>query len=597
MCGLVCIFNYKNEMLINVDQLRSMKNQMKYRGPDGDGIWLNETRDLGLGHVRLSIIDLNTKSNQPLISECKRYVIIFNGEIYNYKELKVELINEGYNFKTKSDTEVILNLYKKFGYNFYKKVRGMFSFIIWDNENRELIAARDPFGIKPLYYYDFNGQLIFSSSVKSLSSDSDLNLEISEAGHIGFLIFGNIPEPFTLYKHIKSLPAGSIMTVKKQSKKIFKYFNIKNEIENKLNSFNPENFNKIDYLNGIINNTIEYHMTSDVDVSLFLSGGLDSGTILSHMFKNNDSGSISNKNYSITLGFEEFNNTYNNEVTRAEKFAQKYNSHHIVENINKNFYLDIKEDFYSKMDQPTIDGLNTYLISNIAKRNNFKVAMSGIGADESFAGYPSFSQIPILLKYLKNIPLKSSLFKFLNIIDKNINHKIKPKYLGVLKYSNSIEEAYFLRRALHMPWEIRNFFGESFFNKGYEELDIFNVMNKDIIPYADLRINIIILEFNYYLKNQLLRDADWAGMANSVEIRTPFVDYHFFKELLPIIISSFPPNKQDLSSNLKKNFDKSFLDKKKSGFSTPINVWEKSKKLFDNKERSKKILRNFNTLN
>tara|TARA_B100000963_G_scaffold354404_1_gene370875 strand:- start:7771 stop:9516 length:1746 start_codon:yes stop_codon:yes gene_type:complete len=581
-------------MKIDIDQLKSMKNQMIYRGPDGDGIWLNETKDLGLGHVRLSIIDLNTKSNQPLISECKRYVIIFNGEIYNYKELRAELIHEGYYFKTKSDTEVILNLYKKFGYSFYKKVRGMFSFIIWDNQNKELIAARDPFGIKPLYYYDFNGQLIFSSSVKSLSSDNTLNLEISEAGHIGFLIFGHVPEPFTLYKHIKSLPAGSIMSVKKQDKKIFKYFSIKNEIEDTLNTFNHKTFNKIDYLNGIINNTIEYHMTSDVDVSLFLSGGLDSATILSHMNSNNND---SSKNHSITLGFDEFSNTYNNEVIRAKKFAKKYNSPHIVANINKNFYLNIQEDFYDKMDQPTIDGLNTYLISNIAKKNNFKVAISGIGADEFFAGYPSFSQIPILLKYLKKIPFKNKLFDFFNNINHNINYKIKAKYLGLLKYSNTIEQAYFLRRALHMPWEIRNLFGESFFDKGYQELDLFNVMSKNIIPNVDLRINIIILELNYYLKNQLLRDADWAGMANSVEIRTPFVDFQFFKELLPIIISSFPPNKKDLSSNLKKNFDNIFLYKKKSGFSTPINLWEKSNKLFDNKERSKKILRNFNTIN
>jgi len=591
MCGLVCIFNYQNNKNVDIDQLKLIKDRMRFRGPDGEGVWLNENKEVGLGHVRLSIIDIDTSSNQPLISECKRYVIVFNGEIYNYKELRDELINSGYIFNTKSDTEVILNLYKKFGYDFHKKIRGMFSFIIWDDKDKELIAARDHFGIKPLYYYDLNGQIIFSSSVKSLAADNSLNLDISEAGHVGFLMLGHIPEPFTLYKNIKAVPSGSIMLVRKKEKKLTKYFDIKNEIQNSLSNLDTKRENIFDELDNHIDQTINYHMTSDVDVSLFLSGGLDSGTILSYMAKNY------NNNNSITLGFKEFYNTPNNEVIRAKKFAEKFESNHIIETINKNFYLNIEKDFYNKMDQPTIDGLNTYLVSRLAKKNNYKVAISGIGADECFAGYPSFSQIPKLLKYFKRFPLKNKIFNALSSLNNGINLKIKPKYLGILKFSNSVAEAYFLRRSLHMPWEIRDLLGDAFFNNGYEELNLIKTMESDTIPYADIRTNIIILEFNYYLKNQLLRDADWAGMANSVEIRTPFVDYHFFKKLLPLMISLKPPGKIDMSQNLKKKFDDNFLRNKKSGFSTPINIWEKGSKLFNNKERSKNILKKFNTIN
>lgn len=591
MCGLVCIFNYQNHEAVNIDQLNSIKDSMKFRGPDGEGVWLNRTKEVGLGHVRLSIIDLDTTSNQPLLSDCKRYVIVFNGEIYNYKELRNELIKSGYIFHTKSDTEVILNLYKKFGYDFHKKIRGMFSFIIWDDREKEVIAVRDHFGIKPLYYYDLNGQIIFSSSVKSLSSEKNLDLSISEAGHVGFLMLGHIPEPFTLYKNIKAVPTGSIMLVRKKEKKFTKYFDLKNEIENSLNTLHTKKENKIDDLNNYIDETIDYHMTSDVDVSLFLSGGLDSGTILSYMSKNYKN------NNSITLGFEEFNNTPNNEVIRAEKFAQKFQSNHIIKTIDKNFYLNIEKDFYNKMDQPTVDGLNTYLVSCIAKENNYKVAISGIGADECFGGYPSFTQIPKLLKYLRKIPYKNTLFNTLNSINNIINLNIKSKYLGILKFSDSVAESYFLRRGLHMPWEIRDLLGETFFDRGYKELNLIKTMENEMIHNADIRTNIIILEFNNYLKNQLLRDADWAGMANSIEIRTPFVDYHFFKKLLPLITSVNPPGKEDMSQNLKKNFDDEFLRKKKSGFSTPINIWGDGKNLHNNKQRSKIILKKFNTIN
>ncbi len=567
MCGISGIYNFLNKDINSKKIIDKIIKIQHRRGPDGNGIWKSNCNKITFGHNRLSIIDLSEKANQPFISNDNNLIITFNGEIYNYKQLKNELEKNNVIFKSNSDTEVIIESYKFWGLEFLKKLRGMFSFAIWDDLNKKLIIVRDPFGIKPIYYTKINGAIYFASQIKSILSIDNLKFDLSDAGIVSYYLWGNVQEPFTLYKDIKSLKKGNCLVIDDRgNESIINYADIKNSILNteKIN-FKDEN-EKLAYLNDAIQETVNFHQVSDVPRTLLLSSGVDSNLILGSINENNK------KNCSaLTLDFKYTGNE--DETVLAKKSANMNNIKHQISEISSDEFFLLIENFYKDMDSPTNDGFNNYLISYLAKKQNSKIIISGVGGDEIFFSYPSFNIIPKLNKNLKYLPK----FNFLNSFFKNTLYsflkkkKLKTKYSGLIEYGQDINSAFLLIRSLFLPFEIKEVIGEKTFIKGYEELNTINSLSKDIQEINDTRLSIMYLEIKYYLCSKLLRDSDWVSMSHSIELRTPFVDWSFFNKLIPIIKGDKNFNKFTALNSMKNKLPKELISRKKTGFVIPHN--------------------------
>ena len=571
MCGISGIYNFTNKNInskLIIDKIIKIQHK---RGPDGNGIWQSKCKKITFGHNRLSIIDLSEKGNQPFISSDNNLIITFNGEIYNYKELKNELKKNKVIFKSNSDTEVIIESYKFWGLEFLKKLRGMFSFAIWDDLNKKLIIARDPFGIKPLYYAKINNVIYFASQIKSILSINDHKFNLSDAGIVSYHLWGNVQEPHTLYKDIKSVEKGNCLSIDYMgNENIISYADIKDSILNteKIN-FSDENEKSI-YLNQAINETVNFHQVSDVPRTLLLSSGVDSNLILGSINENNK------KNCSaLTL---DFNYTAdNNETVLAKKSANLNNIDHQIGEISEDEFEHLIENFHKDMDSPTNDGFNNYLISYLAKKENSKIIISGVGGDEQFFSYPSFNIIPKLNKILKYIPK----FNFLNFFFKNTlypflkDKRLKTKYSGLLEYGRDVNSTFLLTRSVFLPHEIEELVGEKTFNRGYEELDPINSLSKDISEINDNRLSIMYLEMKYYLCSKLLRDSDWVSMSHSIELRTPLVDWFFFNKLIPLMKADKSFNKFTALNCVKNKVPKELFNRKKTGFNIPHNDYLK----------------------
>jgi len=355
------------------------------------------------------------------------------------------------------------------------------------------------------------------------------------------------------------------------------------------NSLNFKNDNeKQEYLFNAINETVNAHQVADVPITVLLSSGVDSNVILSAINDNNK------KNCSaLTLNFNYKGNE--NEVYLAKKSSllNKIN-HDILEISDEEFYTLI-EDFFLKMDIPTNDGFNNFLVSYLAKKNNSKIIISGIGGDELFSGYPSFNIIPKIRNILKFIP-NNKLFKLFN---KNILYpilkkgRLTTKYSGIYEYGREINSSFFLVRSLFLPNEVQEIISDDIFRLGIEELDLFNNCKKDIDGFSDEKLSIMYLEIKYYLCSKLLRDSDWASMANSVELRTPFVDWTFFNKIIPLLITNKNLNKANMIDCFKGKIPNELYNRKKTGFSIPH---EKYLKYFSVKKKFSNPIRDWSLL-
>jgi asparagine synthase (glutamine-hydrolysing) len=562
MCGISGIFNFSKKKIDNKEIIKKILNIQDQRGPDNKELWESECKKITFGHNRLSIIDLSKNSNQPFISEDENYIITFNGEIYNFKELKKELIKKNFFFKTNSDTEVILQSYRCWGLNFVKYLRGMFAFAIYDKTKKNIILARDPFGIKPLYYVNKNGVLYFASLIRSLLSIKDISFTTSKAGICSYYMWGHIQEPFTLYNEIKSLEKGTIKIINTEGiESNLTYASIKETMLNSIHEKFDNEQDGINFLKDELDQSLNYHQISDVPITLLLSSGIDSNILLASISKDNK------KNLdALTLDFDFKGNK--NESKIAAKSASNNNINHKIKRYKDTEIKNLLEKFFIQMDSPTSDGFNNFLISNEVNKNDKKIMISGVGADELFLGYPSFKRIPIiynLFKFLPSINLNQG-----NIVFKMFNRlNINSKYLGLLKYHNSYEKIFFLQRCSFLPEELKFLVDEHTLNQGLEELNIFDDLKQDVKDFDNNNLLTMFLEIKYYLCSRLLRDGDWSSMSNSVEMRTPYVDWFFFKNILKVIKSDIKINKKTLLNIYNKNIPVELYKRKKTGFEIP----------------------------
>jgi asparagine synthase (glutamine-hydrolysing) len=571
MCGITGIFQYDSKAsLVDKDELLRMRETMFTRGPDGSGLWIDDKKQIGLAHRRLAIIDTTNAGIQPMVDSSGEIHITFNGEIYNHCELRKTLESKGFSFRSHSDTEVLLHLYHEYGTEMVHHLRGMYAFAIWDTRKNGLFLARDPFGIKPLYYADDGKTIRFGSQVKALLNGNGIDASPDPAGHVGFHLWGYIPEPYTLYKGIRAFPAGSTMWIDRSGRQERKsFFCIKDEYAKA--SYRAKAYSKKDLseiLREALIDSVKHHLIADVPIGVFLSSGLDSATLVALA-------SESKRDLrTLTLGFEEYRGTALDETPLAKEIAAHYGTVHKTTWVTKEDFESERTRLFHSMDQPSIDGINTFFVSKVAAEAGMKVALSGVGADEIFGGYSSFTDIPKIVRnfgFCSSTPMLGKLFRAVSA--PVLKHLTSPKYAGLLEYGGSYGGAYLLRRGLYMPWELPDILDGEMVKEGWSELNLLMRLEETVSGAKKAHLNVSTLEMEWYMKNQLLRDSDWAGMAHSLEIRTPFVDVTLFRDLLPLIISSMPPTKLNMASTPMKSILPDVLSKPKTGFAVPVRDW------------------------
>lgn len=568
MCGIAGLFAYNGGAApVDAEALLRMNNAMIARGPDGEGSWMSDDGRTGFAHRRLSIIDLTDSGAQPMLMDGGRLVITYNGEIYNFRELRAELEQQGRRFRSESDTEVLLHLYDRDGADMVQRLRGMFAFAIHDRAKQGVFLARDGFGIKPLYYANDGKTLRFASQVKALLAGGGIDTAPSAAGLAGIYVWGSVPEPWTLFDNIRSLPAGSTMWVDTNGARApRRYFDVTQtlvEAAEAPEKFSPEN------LRDALLDTLQHHLVADVPVGAFLSAGLDSATIVALTAELQPDALRS-----VTLAFEEFDNTEFDEAALAEKIAAQYDTAHRTQRIKGTDFHAEYGPLCAAMDQPSIDGVNTYFVSKVTAETGLKVAMSGLGGDELFGGYPSFQEIPRLVGPLGKIPgMRCAGRVFRKVAGPAISAVKSPKYAGLFEYGTTYADAYLLRRALYMPWELPTLIGAEMARDGWAELEETTTRRKQVDGLSSPRTKISALEATWYMRHQLLRDSDWAGMAHSLEIRVPLVDTVFFRRIAPMLVSSAPPGKRDMAASPAKPLPDDVLNRPKTGFAVPMPNW------------------------
>lgn len=575
MCGIAGILAYRNVApAVDRAELLRMNERMAPRGPDGSGVWLADDGRIGFAHRRLAIIDLSERGAQPMASADGALVITFNGEIYNYRALRAELEAKGYQFRTGSDTEVLLQLYADRGVAMTKSLRGMFAFGLWDARKCRLLLARDALGIKPLYYADDGWTIRFASQAKALLAGGAISREADPAGIVGFHLLGSVPEPFTVWREIRSLPAGCTMVVDEVgSGAPLPYYSIAPSLAHRAAFPSGD----LDYarhqLKEAVHDSVRHHLVADVPVAVFLSAGLDSGALLGTM---RDVGARDIT--AITLAFEEFRGTTDDEAPLAAQVAARYGARHVVHTVGRDEFERDLPAIMDAMDLPTIDGINTWFVAKAAHQAGVKVALSGLGADECFGGYPSFVDVPRSVRVFRPFDYVPGLGwlsrrALSGLIASGLD--VHPKAAGLAQYGGSWEGAYLLRRSVYMPWELRDLLDADFVETGLRRLQPMALLNAELGKARGLvdfdRVS--VLESSLYMRNQLLRDADWAGMAHSIEIRVPYVD--------PVFLAALPPGPVLAEVNAKESvadvpdlpLPAAIRNRSKTGFMTPVGRW------------------------
>lgn len=574
MCGIAGIHAYL-DVAPPVDraELARMNERMVPRGPDGSGLWLNEDGRTGFAHRRLAIIDLSEGGAQPMQTADGRFTITFNGEIYNYRELRSELQATGCIFSSESDTEVLLQLYAVHGVEMVGRLRGMFAFGIWDAERRTLLLARDPLGIKPLYWADDGWTLRFASQAKALLAGGAISRDPDPAGIVGFHLLGSVPEPFTVWRGIQCLPAGTTLAVDAAGPGIpQRYYDIASALEARA-ALRASAGDARARITDAVRDSVRHHLIADVPVAVFLSAGIDSGALLGTM-----SGLGVRDITAVTLGFQEFEGQPLDEAPLAGKVAARYGARHVVRTVDRAEFERDLPALLDAMDLPTVDGINTWFVAKAAREAGMKVALSGLGADECFGGYPSFKDVPRSVHWLRPVSWLPGLGPLVRrVLSRAIaaGVPLHPKAAGVLQYGGTWPGAYLLRRSVYMPWELDEVLDPALVEEGMRRLAPLSRIAASVKSGRKLGDFDLVaaLETSLYMRNQLLRDADWAGMAHGIEIRVPFVDA-FFLAALPAGTLLADVNAKDAIAEVPEpSLPDEVRHRRKTGFSTPVGRW------------------------
>ena len=572
MCGIVGFID-KNK---NIDTLNDMLKIQSYRGPDDSGVYFDEKSGIHLGHNRLSIQDLTSHGHQPFVSDCGNYIIVFNGEVYNFKIIKTELQNLGYNFISNSDTEVILYSYKQWGIDCIHKFIGMFSFSILDKLNNKLFLVRDRAGVKPLYYYKVENEFIFSSEIKSFHKHPIFRKEQNLSVLPYFFQFGYIPAPYTIFKNCFKLEAGHYLEyyIENSEFKIVKYWDVNDfYLEDKFNKNENEILEEIEK---IVDNAIDLRMVSDVPVGVFLSGGYDSSLVASILAKKQGK-----KINTFTIGFDD--EKYN-EAEHAKTIAEYLGTNHTEYYMRNSDMLDLVESLPFYYDEPFGDSsaLPTMIVSKLA-RKSVTVALSADGGDEAFCGYSKYFFLNKFQNIFSNTLKKEFLKIGLNLFDSNIVEYVNNKLPKNLKQTNIKDKYIKFQRAINSKSLEEMFQNASSyvdkkeiakFLKINKNEDLFKKWNKiENIEFLD---QMMAIDYKLFMNDDVLTKVDRATMSVSLEGREPLLDHRIIECMARIPLNIKYKNKQGkylLRQILYKYLPKEMIDKPKSGFQIPLNEW------------------------
>ena len=577
MCGLTGFFDIRQSRKSYDSKkiIENMSDVLKSRGPDDKGIWIDKKNNVFFGHRRLSIIELSNLGNQPMVSHNKRYVIVFNGEIYNFLKLKNELEIENIKFVGNSDTEVLLEALAKWGIKkVLDKISGMFAFVLWDKKNKKLFLARDRFGIKPLYFSYLNGIFFFSSQTKSFLKHPNWKGEISFNALGSFFRLGYIPSNQSIFKNTSQVLPGHYLIFSNTGKIEQKcYWNLKKKVEFKRNKgIITSDLNK--QIEVFLNNSVKEHMISDVPIGCFLSGGIDSSLISALMQKNS-----LRKIKTFNIGFED---KFLDESNYARKIAEHLGTEHNNVIFSNQNIIDLVPKLNEVYDEPFADSsqLPTILLSLIT-RKQVKVALSGDGGDELFGGYNRyiwakkinlFYNLPF---FIRNFIGKS--LKFISPVQWNYILSKLPllrryPFIGdkVYKLSDVIQFRNFsyVYSYLISQWQIKNIplkkkikFDNSFLLNKQDEL-------------FDFSEQMQLIDINNYLPDDILTKVDRASMSCGLEVRVPYLEKNL-AEYITSVDSKNKSTKKILKNILYKYVPKKLFSRPKMGFSIPLDTWLK----------------------
>ena len=572
MCGIAGVIS-NNERTVR-ESLPRMLNKLVHRGPDDYGEEITNTGKaiVGLGHRRLSILDLSDAGHQPMIDPLTGAQIIFNGEIYNFQRIGRELEKEGIAFRGHSDTEVLLQALIKWGTDIFARLEGMYALAFFDPRKNKLILARDPLGIKPLYMSLFKGGIVFASEIRAIIASGLIPRLPDKRGLAGFLAYGSIQEPLTFFEDIKAFPPGCW-----QEFSVDDLSNLNRSKPNRFWDFPPLQSDisldeAVYNIRDLLDMSVHDHLVSDVPIGIFLSSGLDSTAIAG----------IASRHKSdvctFTIGFTD--NPDMSEAKLACETAKMFGTKHTEVDIT---CVEAEETAFSwlkSMDQPSVDGLNTYIISKAARNHGLVVALSGLGGDELFGGYHnSFYRVPRIEKVLRKFSWVPKWMWSLiaRLVTIGQAEAVVQKAVDLLKADANLPDLY-----LHFRRNVSNKYLAAL-GVNVESLNLgSNLMPPEILKNINISEDdpigaISQLESRFYMKNTLLRDSDNNGMANSIEIRVPFLD----RRVLDAVFAmpgrvKLPTGKAD-KYLMRQAFDFLFRDallkQKKRGFTLPTNRW------------------------
>ncbi len=573
MCGVAGIFAYRGGPA-DLTTLQTMSDALVHRGPDGSGTWVDDDGRMALAHRRLSIIDLSERGAQPMTSSDGDVVVCFNGEIYNHRALRAELEAEGRVFRSSSDTEVLLQLYQARGEAMLGELRGMFAFVIVDRKKRGMLLARDPYGIKPLYVADDGRAVHVASEVKAFVA-TGVARATSPAGMVGFLLFGSVPEPHCWYAGVQPVPAGHCLWIDERGLQApRRYASIPGAWATA--SGQARNLTGSETERTVVSalrDSVAQHLVSDVPVGAFLSAGVDSTTLVALMRDAQETVQT------VTLTTEQFRGSAADEAPWAERIASRYGASHRTLVITDDDFRRAAPKIFQAMDQPSIDGFNTWLVSQAAVQSGLKVAVSGLGGDELFGGYPSFDRVPkwhAAMRLPARVPglgrLSRKLMLHLGLAERA---GVSPKLAGLAELGGTFGGAYFLARGLFMPWELPSLVGDELAREGLRQLDPRRHCDASLDPDPGQAFaRVAALEAIHYMRNQLLRDSDWASMAHSLEVRVPLVDYTLLRQVAPHV-ARLPhgAGKRLMARAPKMQLPSELVERPKTGFGLPLAEW------------------------
>lgn len=571
MCGIAGIVLKTNSTLDDFNErLDAMTAKMIHRGPDDAGHYISPKARVGLGNRRLAIRDLSPAGHMPMTNENKDIWITFNGEIYNIDSLKPALESQGYRFVSKSDTEVILKGYDAWGPDVFARLNGQFAIMIHDQKRDKVYITRDHLGIKPVYYAETSQAIIIASELKAIHASGLVSKTVRSEGLVNYLIFGSVPNPLTIYQEIQALPPATTIEINNAGI-ISSHHTFWDFAAHRSKSIAPEDVQAV--VNEQLNQAVRKRLVSDVPLGAFLSGGVDSSTLVALMRENGVS-----TIRTCSMVFEE---AQYSEASFAREVAHTLGTEHFERTITAS---DIKQEFENiiyAMDQPSIDGVNTYFVSQTAKQAGLTVTLSGLGGDELFGGYPNtFSGVPSMYKALqivKSIPGAPQVsHALLGSLPKRDRWA---RVLDALTRPPSMASAYLTRRGLFNTERVQQILNPAIWADGHAKFNLVEHITDSVNGNGNLDSFewVSRAELRNYTHHQLLRDTDVMSMAHSLEVRVPLLDYELVETILNLPTSlkqNGRATKSLLRNTMRDRLPVSVIDRRdKQGFIFPLDVW------------------------